>query len=94
MFFLSLFSANMERSNLYLKLFKLVFGSVSLFASENEQMLKVRWMPHEYVHRAVMRGKGGSRILKWGVNFCNNVREIKYCFNIWGIRNKKKKKGR
>ena len=36
------FLANMERSNLYLKLFKLVFGSVSLFASENEQMLKVR----------------------------------------------------
>ena len=34
-------TANMERSNLYLKLFKLVFGSVSLFASENEQMLKV-----------------------------------------------------
>ena len=30
-------------------------------------------------------GKGGSRILKWGgggVNFCNNVREIKYYFNI------------
>ena len=26
--------------------------------------------------------KGGSRILKWGVNFCNNVREIKYYFNI------------
>lgn len=38
-----LFLANMERSNLYLKLFKLVFGSVSLFASENEQMLKVGW---------------------------------------------------
>jgi len=37
-----LLSANMDRSNLYLKLFKLVFGSVSLFASENEQMLKVR----------------------------------------------------
>ena len=35
-------SANMERSNLYLKLFKLVFGSVSLLAAENEQMLKVR----------------------------------------------------
>ena len=33
--------ANMERSNLYLKLFKLVFGSVSLLAAENEQMLKV-----------------------------------------------------
>nr|XP_018666778.1 transformation/transcription domain-associated protein isoform X1 [Ciona intestinalis]XP_018666779.1 transformation/transcription domain-associated protein isoform X2 [Ciona intestinalis] len=29
-----------EQSNLYLKLFKLVFGSVSLFANENEQMLK------------------------------------------------------
>lgn len=37
-----LFSANLERSNLYLKLFKLVFGSVSLFANENEQMLKVQ----------------------------------------------------
>ena len=33
--------------------------------------------------------KGGSRILKWGVNFCNNVREIKYYFNIWGIKKKK-----
>lgn len=39
--FFGSFLANMERSNLYLKLFKLVFGSVSLFASENEQMLKV-----------------------------------------------------
>ena len=26
-----------------------------------------------------------------GVNFCNNVREIKYYFNIWGIRKKGKK---
>lgn len=34
--------SNVELSNLYLKLFKLVFGSVSLFAAENEQMLKVR----------------------------------------------------
>ena len=40
-FFLLLSAANFERSNLYLKLFKLVFGSVSLFANENEQMLKV-----------------------------------------------------
>ena len=32
---------NLERSNLYLKLFKLVFGSVTLFAQENELMLKV-----------------------------------------------------
>ncbi|XP_053373271.1 transformation/transcription domain-associated protein-like isoform X1 [Mercenaria mercenaria] len=41
--------SNMERSNLYLKLFKLVFGSVSLFANENEQMLK----PH--LHTIVNR---------------------------------------
>ena len=37
--------------------------------------------------------KGGSRILKWGVNFCNNVREIKYYFNIRGIRKKKEEEG-
>lgn len=37
--------SNMERSNLYLKLFKLVFGSVSLFAAENELMLKPH-LPH------------------------------------------------
>lgn len=44
------FLANMERSNLYLKLFKLVFGSVSLFASENEQMLKVRGTLWSHIH--------------------------------------------
>ena len=38
--------ANVERSNLYLKLFKLVFGSVSLLANENEQMLKVTLSMH------------------------------------------------
>ncbi|XP_048580263.1 transformation/transcription domain-associated protein isoform X2 [Nematostella vectensis] len=43
--------SNMERSNLYLKLFKLVFGSVSLFASENEQMLKPHL--HEIVNRSI-----------------------------------------
>jgi len=32
--------SNLERSNLYLKLFKLVFGSVSVFPAENEKMLK------------------------------------------------------
>ncbi|XP_031549522.1 transformation/transcription domain-associated protein-like isoform X2 [Actinia tenebrosa] len=42
---------NMDRSNLYLKLFKLVFGSVSLFASENEQMLKPHL--HEIVNRSM-----------------------------------------
>lgn len=42
-------SASMEKSSLYLKLFKLVFGSVSLFPQENEQMLK----PH--LHKIVNR---------------------------------------
>ncbi len=32
--------SSIERSNLYLKLFKLVFGSVSVLAAENEKMLK------------------------------------------------------
>ncbi|BFZ01386.1 hypothetical protein BsWGS_04423 [Bradybaena similaris] len=41
--------SNVERSNLYLKLFKMVFGSVSLFAADNEQMLK----PH--LHTIVNR---------------------------------------
>jgi len=31
---------DIEKSNLYLRLFKLVFGSVSLFPAENEQMLR------------------------------------------------------
>jgi len=41
--------SNLEKSNLYLKLFKLVFGSVSLFPAENEQMLR----PH--LHQIVNR---------------------------------------
>lgn len=41
--------SNVERSNLYLKLFKLVFGSVSLFPAENEHMLR----PH--LHQIVNR---------------------------------------
>ncbi|KAH8404548.1 hypothetical protein KR009_006495 [Drosophila setifemur] len=41
--------SNLERSNLYLRLFKLVFGSVSLFPVENEQMLR----PH--LHKIVIR---------------------------------------
>lgn len=41
--------SNVERSNLYLRLFKLVFGSVSLFPSENEHMLR----PH--LHKIVNR---------------------------------------
>ena len=42
------FTDNAERSGLYLKLFKLVFGSVSLLAAENEQMLKVRTVRTQY----------------------------------------------
>ena len=34
-------TGDIDKSNLYLKLFKLVFGSVTLFAQENEVMLKV-----------------------------------------------------
>lgn len=41
--------SNLERSNLYLKLFKLVFGSVSLFPQDNENMLR----PH--LHQIVNR---------------------------------------
>lgn len=41
--------SNVERSNLYLRLFKLVFGSVSLFPQENENMLR----PH--LHKIVNR---------------------------------------
>ena len=43
--------SNMERSNLYLKLFKLVFGSVSLFAAENQQMLKPQL--HQIVNKSM-----------------------------------------
>ncbi|GBP38089.1 hypothetical protein EVAR_95217_1 [Eumeta japonica] len=42
---------NVERSNLYLRLFKLVFGSVSLFPTENEQMLKPHL--HSIVNKAM-----------------------------------------
>ncbi|KAG8178737.1 hypothetical protein JTE90_027055 [Oedothorax gibbosus] len=41
--------SSMERSNLYLKLFKMVFGCVSLFAAANEEMLK------PYLHQIVNR---------------------------------------
>lgn len=41
--------SNVDRSNLYLRLFKLVFGSVSLFPAENEHMLR----PH--LHNIVNR---------------------------------------
>ncbi|KAK7075696.1 hypothetical protein SK128_020164 [Halocaridina rubra] len=42
---------SVDRSNLYLKLFKLVFGSVSLFATENELMLKPHL--HQIVNRSM-----------------------------------------
>lgn len=43
--------SNIDRSNLYLRLFKLVFGSVSLFANENEQMLRPHL--HSIVNRSM-----------------------------------------
>ena len=48
----------MERSNLYLKLFKLVFGSVSLFAAENEQMLKPHL--HSIVNKSMELAKSAK----------------------------------
>uniref|UniRef100_A0A146L0J1 Transformation/transcription domain-associated protein n=6 Tax=Lygus hesperus TaxID=30085 RepID=A0A146L0J1_LYGHE len=44
-------NGNMERSNLYLKLFKLVFGSVSLFVAANEHMLRPHL--HQIVNRSM-----------------------------------------
>jgi len=41
--------SDMEKSNIYLKLFKLVFGSVTLYAQENELMLKVLIKLHSYM---------------------------------------------
>lgn len=41
--------SNLERSNLYLRLFKLVFGVVSMFPHENENMLR------QYLHQIVNR---------------------------------------
>ena len=55
--------SNMERSNLYLKLFKLVFGSVSLFAAENEQMLK----PH--LHAIVNKSMDLAKSAKEPYNY-------------------------
>nr|KAG5693699.1 hypothetical protein BaRGS_008341 [Batillaria attramentaria] len=55
--------ANLERSNLCLKMHKLVFGSVSLFAAENEQMLK----PH--LHNLVNRSMELALSAKEPYNF-------------------------
>ncbi|XP_075234435.1 transcription-associated protein Nipped-A isoform X2 [Lycorma delicatula] len=44
-------NGNVERSNLYLKLFNKVFGSVSLFAAKNEHMLKPHL--HQIVNRSM-----------------------------------------
>ncbi|KAK9874414.1 hypothetical protein WA026_002761 [Henosepilachna vigintioctopunctata] len=43
--------SNLERSNLCLKLFKFVFGSVSLFPTENENMLRPHL--HQIVNRSM-----------------------------------------
>lgn len=55
--------SNVERSNLYLRLFKLVFGSVSLFPSENERMLQ----PH--LHEIVIRSMELAMTAKEPYNF-------------------------
>ncbi|XP_017777683.1 PREDICTED: transformation/transcription domain-associated protein isoform X2 [Nicrophorus vespilloides] len=55
--------SNQDRSNLYLKLFKLVFGSVSLFPQENENMLR----PH--LHRIVNRSMELAMVAKEPYNY-------------------------
>ncbi|ESN91104.1 hypothetical protein HELRODRAFT_182259 [Helobdella robusta] len=55
--------SSVEQSSLYLKLFKLVFGSVSLLANENEQMLK----PH--LHTIVNRSMELARTAKEPFNY-------------------------
>ncbi|XP_067013941.2 transformation/transcription domain-associated protein [Anabrus simplex] len=54
---------SLEKSNLYLKLFKLVFGSVSLFPAENEHMLR----PH--LHKIVNRSMELAMIAKEPYNY-------------------------
>ena len=55
--------------------------------THNNIRLLVGW-PSRYPLGSHFRRR--SRILKWGVNFCNNVIEP---INIWGIRKKKKEGG-
>nr|XP_022907724.1 transformation/transcription domain-associated protein [Onthophagus taurus] len=50
--------SNVERSNLYLRLFKLVFGSVSLFPQENENMLRPHL--HQIVNRSMELAMGAK----------------------------------
>ena len=45
---IKVYAANMNKSGLYLRLSKLVFGSVSLLVAENEQMLKVTLLFDHY----------------------------------------------
>ena len=51
------------------------------------QGLDSNWLTEFLSYKYML--KGGSRILKWGVNFCNNAREIKYYFCL---RDKKKER--
>lgn len=55
--------SNLDRSNLYLRLFKLVFGSVSLFPRENERMLR----PH--LHNIVNRSMDLAMTAKEPYNY-------------------------
>lgn len=55
--------SDVERSNLYLRLFKLVFGSVTLFPTDNENMLR----PH--LHQIVNRSMELAMTAKEPVNY-------------------------
>ena len=83
--------ARVVKKNTYIvcKLYPSIISYVfiqSLFAIYLQGKNKHKTQLYVYVFARSVCGwdhyKGGSRILKWEVNFCNNVREIKYYFNI------------
>uniref|UniRef100_UPI00359021B0 transformation/transcription domain-associated protein-like n=1 Tax=Myxine glutinosa TaxID=7769 RepID=UPI00359021B0 len=68
--------SNLERSNLCLKLFKLVFIAVSSFAEENEQMLK----PH--LHRIVTSTMELMQGAKDPFNYLLLLRGLFHCISV------------
>ena len=44
-----------------------------------------RWIQESFSNGKINLHRRGSRILKWGVNFCNNVIEPKPGWGVWGL---------
>ena len=79
---------NKHLTNLVFSVCTVSYGS-SFFPLRYLIMARVlRAWPINRRGKTSVRNRCGSRILKWGVNFCNNVIEP---INIWGIRKKRKK---